>query len=192
MNELRDIAWLVCGVYATIPAYWMMVHPFVRHWRSARKQRTIMGPLWILLWIAALAISYPLKDVLLYRTLGAWVAAPLLWTITVFTYVRGTHGLSVPCVLGMHELEPDRYPNVLVTSGIHRIVRHPVYLGHICTMLGFAVGSGSAACFALFAFGIVTGAVMIVFEERELHARFGSAWEEYCKCTPAIIPIRKS
>jgi protein-S-isoprenylcysteine O-methyltransferase Ste14 len=85
-------------------------------------------------------------------------------------------------------LEPERHPNTLVTGGVHGMVRHPMYLGHICTLLGFALGSGSVACFALLAFTLATGAIMIVFEERELHRRFGSAWEQYCQRTPRIFP----
>jgi protein-S-isoprenylcysteine O-methyltransferase Ste14 len=44
------------------------------------------------------------------------------------------------------------------------------------------------ACFALFAFALATGGIMIVFEERELHRRFGAAWEQYCAHTPRIFP----
>jgi protein-S-isoprenylcysteine O-methyltransferase Ste14 len=32
---------------------------------------------------------------------------------------------------------------------------------------------------------------MIHFEERELHARFGEAWEQYRADTPAVFPWRK-
>ncbi len=28
MQAIRNFAWIVCGIYATVPAYWMMVHPF--------------------------------------------------------------------------------------------------------------------------------------------------------------------
>jgi protein-S-isoprenylcysteine O-methyltransferase Ste14 len=80
---------------------------------------------------------------------------------------------------------------MLITFGVHRLVRHPMYLGHFCTMLGFVLGAGTLACFGLFTFALVTGAIMIAFEERELHARFGPAWEEYCEQTPAIFPVPK-
>jgi len=71
-------------------------------------------------------------------------------------------------------------------------VRHPMYLGHVCSMLGLSLAADSVACYGLFAFALVTGSIMVVLEERELHARFGSDWEEYCEQTPAIIPRLKS
>jgi protein-S-isoprenylcysteine O-methyltransferase Ste14 len=106
-------------------------------------------------------------------------------------YANGGRELSLMRLIGRDELEPSLRPKTLVTFGVHRLVRHPLYLGHLCTMLGFALGAGTAACFGLFVVAVVTGAVMIRFEERELHARFGADWEAYCKQTPAIFPVPK-
>lgn len=189
MHRLRLLAWLVCGIYATIPGYWMVVHPFAERWRRARYKMAVLAPLWIAMWCIAWTVSDPWSGQPLYRSPWSWLAAPLLWSVSLFMYVSATRGLSLRRVIGRHELEaPDRHPAALVTGGVHRLVRHPMYLGHLCTMLGFAVGAGTVACFALFAFALVTGAVMIVFEERELHRRFGPAWEEYRNRTSAIFP----
>jgi len=192
MPTLRSAAWITCGIYATIPAYWLMVHPFAKNWRAARYKFALLGPLWVGMWGIAWGASYPGRNALLYHNPGSWVAAPLLWAVSAFMYVNAGRELSFMRVIGLHELEPDRQPKLLVTVGVHRMVRHPMYLGHICTMLGFTLGAGSVACYGLFAFTLVTGGIMIVFEERELHARFGAAWEEYCAQTPAIFPVPKN
>jgi protein-S-isoprenylcysteine O-methyltransferase Ste14 len=191
MSTLRLVSWMVCGIYATIPAYWMMVHPFAQRWRTARYKLKVLAPLWGLMWVIAWAVSYPWREVVLYRNPGVWVAAPLLWAVSVFMYVNAGRELTFMRVIGQPELEPDKHAKMLVTFGVHRMVRHPMYLGHLCTMLGFTLGAGTVACFGLFGFAVVTGVVMIVFEERELHARFGTAWEEYCERTPAIFPVPK-
>jgi len=191
VQALRMIAWFVFGIYATIPAYWMMVHPFAARWRRAHYKLKLLAPLWMLMWCVAWAASYPWRHTMLYHNPGTWVAAPLLWAVSVFMYVNGARELSFMRLIGQHELEPDQHPKMLITFGVHRLVRHPLYLGHFCTMLGLAIGAGTAACFALFAFAVATGAVMISFEERELHARFGTAWEEYCEHTSAIFPLPK-
>jgi protein-S-isoprenylcysteine O-methyltransferase Ste14 len=188
MHRLHILAWIVCGIYATLPGYWMMVHPFAEHWRRARYKLSVLAPLWIAMWCIAWAVSYPWRDKTLYRLLQWWLAAPLLWAVSLLTYVSATRGLSWRRVIGRHELGLEAHPATLVSSGMHRVVRHPMYLGHICTMLGFAVGAGTVACFELFAFALATGSIMIVFEEHELHRRFGTAWEEYCEHTPAIFP----
>ncbi len=192
MQTLRIAAWFVCGIYATIPAYWMMVHPFAKRWRAARYKFTLLVPFWGVMWCIAWSVSYPWRDALLYQSPFTWAAAPLLWAVSAFLYVNATRGLSLMRVIGLDELEPERQPKMLATSGVHRMVRHPMYLGHLCTMLGYTIGSGTVACYGLFAFAVVTGGIMILFEERELHQRFGSAWEEYCTHTPAIFPMPKS
>jgi protein-S-isoprenylcysteine O-methyltransferase Ste14 len=191
MQTLRTLSWIACGIYATIPAYWMMVHPFTGHWRAARHKLKLLGPLWVLMWSVAWGASYPWRNTLVYQNSGSWVAAPLLWAASLFMYINAWRELSFMRVIGQHELEPERHQKMLITFGVHRMVRHPMYLGHFCTMLGFALGAGTVACFALFAFALITGAVMIVFEERELHDRFGTAWEEYCEHTPLFFPVPK-
>jgi protein-S-isoprenylcysteine O-methyltransferase Ste14 len=192
MQALRIISWFTCGIYATIPAYWMMVHPFAPRWRTYGYKLKVLGSLWVVMWGISWAASYPWRNTLLYHNPGTWVTAPLLWTVSIFMYVNAWRELSFMRVIGQHELEPERHPKLLVTFGVHRLVRHPMYLGHLCTMLGFTIGAGTLACYALFMFAFVTGVIMIGFEERELHARFGSAWEEYCEHTPAIFPMPKS
>ena len=188
MHRLHILAWIVCGIYATVPAYWMMVHPFAERWRRARYKLAVLAPLWVAMWRIAWAASYRWRDVALYRIPLSWGAAPLPWAVSLFMYVHAGRGLSWRRVIGRHELEPERHPKTLVTGGVHGMVRHPMYLGHVCTMLGFALGAGTVACYALFAFALATGAIMIVFEERELHRRFGAAWEQYCEQTPRIFP----
>ena len=76
----------------------------------------------------------------------------------------------------------------LVTDGIRRRVRHPVYLAHLCEMLAWSVGTGLAVCWALTAFAVTTGFVMIQMEDTELEQRFGDAYRVYRDSVPAVIP----
>ena len=76
----------------------------------------------------------------------------------------------------------------LITTGIRARVRHPVYLGHLCEMLAWSIGTGLLACWALTAFAMVTGAVMIRMEDAELKHRFGEAYLVYRTKVPAIVP----
>jgi hypothetical protein len=34
---LQLIGWLVCVVYSTIPAFWLMIHPFAERWRARHR-----------------------------------------------------------------------------------------------------------------------------------------------------------
>jgi len=76
----------------------------------------------------------------------------------------------------------------LVTTGIRARVRHPVYLGHLCELIGWSLGTGLAAIYFLAAFAIITGAVMIRIEDEELQRRFGEPYRQYRDSTPSVIP----
>jgi protein-S-isoprenylcysteine O-methyltransferase Ste14 len=76
----------------------------------------------------------------------------------------------------------------LITSGIWARVRHPVYLGHLCEMLAWSMGTGLAVLFVLTAFAVVTGLVMIRLEDKELRTRFGAEYALYRGRVPAVLP----
>ena len=82
------------------------------------------------------------------------------------------------------------FPEVrgLVLRGPYRLVRHPVYLAHLCEMLAWSVGTGLIVCWALTGFAVATGAVMIRMEDAELENRFGEPFATYRKRVPAVLP----
>jgi hypothetical protein len=97
-------------------------------------------------------------------------------------------GFSAAQLGGLPEVIPGHQEQRLATSGIRSRVRHPVYLGHLCEMLAWSLGSGLAVCYGLTAFAVVTGAIMIRLEDRELEQRFGEAYREYRRQVPAVLP----
>ncbi len=211
MDIIRTLAWLICGVYATIPLFWLIIHPFADSWRKhLRAPLKVVTPLWILLWVIAWTASYPWRDALLVprdlvgwdtyatsRASGAWVSSGLnwvslaaipFWALTIFIYSRGTRHFSLNQVIGRTELESDRHEQRLVTTGLHARMRHPLYFGHLCTMLGWLALAQTRAVLGLLVWAIATGALMIHAEDAELEQRFGEAFREYRKRVPAVIP----
>jgi protein-S-isoprenylcysteine O-methyltransferase Ste14 len=59
-------------------------------------------------------------------------------------------------------------------------------------MLAWSAGTGLAVCWALTAFAMVTGAVMIRMEDAELEQRFGEEYARYRRAVPAVIPSEKN
>jgi protein-S-isoprenylcysteine O-methyltransferase Ste14 len=55
-------------------------------------------------------------------------------------------------------------------------------------MLAWTVGTGLAVCWALTAWAIVSGAIMIKLEDRELEERFGEEYRAYRASVPSIAP----
>jgi len=186
---LRGVAWLACVVYSTIPSFWLVIHPRTSYWRSReRSPYRILLPLWIAMWIALAAATAPWRDWLLYRTAWTWVPGAALFIAGLWIYRRAGAGFSAAQLGGLPEVIPGHEDQRLATSGIRSRVRHPVYLGHLCEMLAWSLGSGLAVCYGLTAFAVVTGAVMIRWEDKELEQRFGEAYREYRRQVPAVLP----
>lgn len=79
----------------------------------------------------------------------------------------------------------------LVREGPYRFVRHPIYTG----MLGMIVAGGLAwshwigFLIALLLFAVGT-AIRVRSEEKLLREQFGTAFEDYERSVPAVVPIK--
>jgi protein-S-isoprenylcysteine O-methyltransferase Ste14 len=189
MHALRAIAWVFCVIYSTIPAFWLLIHPRAEYWRSRRSSPyKVLLPIWIVVWTLMAATAAPWRDVLLYESPWTWIPAAFLFCAGFILYRLSHHNFSLTQLAGLPEITPDHSDQRLVTTGIRARVRHPVYLAHLCEMLAWSVGTGLAVCWALTAFAIVTGAVMIKMEDRELEKRFGEEYRHYRSTVPALVP----
>jgi protein-S-isoprenylcysteine O-methyltransferase Ste14 len=186
---LRSLGWFACIVYSTIPCFWLMIHPRAHHWRNrVRSPFRVLLPAWITMWIGLGGLTGPWRHVMLYSTPWTWTPAALLFACGVFLYTRAGAHFSGAQLSGLPELRPNHSDGRLVTTDIRARVRHPVYLAHLCEMLAWSIGTGLLVCWILTAFAILTGAVMIRMEDKELRARFGNEFDAYRKRVPAILP----
>lgn len=120
--------------------------------------------------------------------LGAWIfmyRSPM--SMVVSTYVTFSK------LLGRSSLsEPHGRTEPLVVAGPQRYVRHPLYLGVIVMVFGWALVGGETfvlvgAVGVLFWFALV----LIPFEEKELKALFGEEYSRYMDRVPMLIPLTK-
>ena len=188
---LRTVGWIACVVYSTIPGFWLLIHPRVEFWRSRqRSPYRILLPLWIAMWALVAAIAAPWHGVLLYDAGWTWIPAGALFCAGIVLYKLSHDRFTLKQLGGLPEILRDHSQQHLVTTGIRAHVRHPVYLGHLCEMLGWSLGTGLAVCWALTALAVVTGAVMIKLEDNELENRFGELYRRYRSTVPAVLPLR--
>ena len=96
------------------------------------------------LWLVVGALTWRWRTLTLYHSAWLWIPAGALILIGVSIYARARRDFSTDQVLGRSELEPDRHEQRLNTSGIRARVRHPYYLGHLCELLGWTLGTGLA------------------------------------------------
>ncbi|MGH9523677.1 MAG: methyltransferase family protein [Terriglobales bacterium] len=188
MTVIRTIGWIVGIVYATIPSYWLLVHPRVEWWRRRGARLARVGPLWMLLWVVMAAITWRWRSIALYEPPWTWLAGAPLIVAGILVYRGARVNFSMDQVLGRSELEPSLHEQRLHTAGIRGRVRHPYYLGHFCELLGWTIGTGLLVLWAMLGFALVTGAIMIRAEEKELVARFGASYREYQSRVPAFLP----
>ena len=79
---------------------------------------------------------------------------------------------------------PTEESTVLVTKGIYRFSRNPMYLGLLGMLLGTAFFLGSSVAFiAPVAFFLIIDKLFIPYEEDKLRETFGDRYEHYAsKC----------
>jgi protein-S-isoprenylcysteine O-methyltransferase Ste14 len=186
---LHLIAWFACIIYATIPAFWLAIHPRAGYWRSRRRSPyRILIPLWLAIWIVVAVVTKGWRHVTLYATAWTWLPAAFLFATGIWIYLRAGKNFSAQQLGGLPEIHGGNREQRLVTSGIRARVRHPVYLGHLCEMLAWSLGTGLALLYALTFFAIVTGAIMIRMEDEELERRFGDEYRRYRSSVAAVMP----
>jgi len=189
MHALHTLGWLLCAIYSTIPSFWLMIHTRADSWRRrSTSPYLILIPIWVAMWVLAGFVTAPWRKTALYQTRWPLIPAVVLFALGIELYLRSRVGFSAKQLGGLPELRSNHPETRLVTTGIRSRIRHPVYLAHLCEMLAWSVGTGLAVCFALTAFAILTGAVMIRKEDAELEQRFGEEFRSYRHQVPAVIP----
>ncbi|HVN16881.1 MAG TPA: isoprenylcysteine carboxylmethyltransferase family protein, partial [Anaerolineales bacterium] len=75
---------------------------------------------------------------------------------------------------------PFEASSVLVTYGLYRFTRNPMYLGFVLILFGAFILLGSLTPFVIaLAFVFLMDRMFIRMEEQKLAATFGAQWEEY-------------
>ena len=87
---------------------------------------------------------------------------------------------------GLKQLVEEEKKGNLVTGGVYRLVRHPLYTFWVLTIwLSPVVSRNSFILYVAFTIYILVG---IIFEERKLLREFGQAYADYRSVTPMLIP----
>ena len=111
----------------------------------------------------------------------------MLFATGILLYSRSGAHFSWAQLGGLPEVRTNHSDDRLITTGIRARVRHPVYLGHLCEMLAWSIGTGLFVCWLLTAFAIGTGVVMIRMEDAELENRFGDEFNRYRRDRKSVV-----
>jgi protein-S-isoprenylcysteine O-methyltransferase Ste14 len=79
-------------------------------------------------------------------------------------------------------IKPFQESKALITDGVFRFSRHPMYLGFVLILVGVAILLESLTPWVIVPiFAALMEVVFIQVEERMLAEKFGPAWMEYMK-----------
>jgi protein-S-isoprenylcysteine O-methyltransferase Ste14 len=82
----------------------------------------------------------------------------------------------------------DVLPDRIISTGIYRYTRNPMYLGHLIFLTGLAVTLWSWFALILLAVRAVWFHCRVLGDERRLEAQFGADYTTYCRRVPRWIP----
>src|SRR5260370_23026235 len=141
---LQLIGWLGCVVYSTIPAFWLMSHPFAERWRARhlsyrRSAYTVLLAAWMAMWVVVALATWPWRDVLLYRADWNWGGAILMFACGLYIYSQSGKNFSAKQLGGLPEGHGRRREQPLVPAGTPARVPPPVYLPPLSQMMAWSV-----------------------------------------------------
>lgn len=183
------IAAVVLFLQLPIPLYWFVVHPLVKFWRRHPKAAYITGLLCSWPPVTAAVVVYRRE---LFRAdwapAGAIAAGLALIIFEGWIFWRVHRDLGTSRLVGRTELSGS---GEVAYRGIYARIRHPRYTGSFLAILGACLLAGTRAIWVVAGGWLALTLVAISFEERELRARFGAAYEEYCRRVPRFLPLHK-
>ena len=119
--------------------------------------------------------------------------APLLVGLLVVIRAASDHAKAMRRIdWRFMKVDPEHLltPDYLVTDGLYRLSRNPLYVGDIAMWIGWAVLLGSVPVAGGLA-ALMTGlSVGVRMEERGLARQFGAEWHEYARRTPRFLGRR--
>jgi methanethiol S-methyltransferase len=110
--------------------------------------------------------------------------------ISIFLLFVAVFQTDLLSFAGLRQLMEEEKTGPLITSGLYRFVRHPLYTFSLTFLwLSPRMTLNSFVVYLSLTLYILVG---IFFEERKLVRAFGEEYENYRSVTPKLIPGRKS
>jgi protein-S-isoprenylcysteine O-methyltransferase Ste14 len=199
MRALHILSAVVLGFELPVPIYWFILHARVDFWR-----RHVRAGYWVAVigaWGVCDWALYHFRPLLFQR--ATFPAAPSFGTDIALIFMRSVGVVLIALdVLTLTSVEMELGGSRLVghaeltgkgqlaTRGLYTRVRHPRYLAMMAGVLGGCLLVATQPMWIVGAVWLALVFAMIRLEEHELRLRFGSAYAEYSRRVPALLPIR--
>jgi protein-S-isoprenylcysteine O-methyltransferase Ste14 len=186
VRVLDALAAIILFLNLPIPLYWFVLHPFGRFWRARLKAAYATALL--LSWLPVTVAMIVFRRELFRRNwppMAAIVAGAALILFESWIFWRVRRDLGGRRLVGHAELKGG---GELQLDGIYARVRHPRYVGSLLAIVGACLLAGTLVMWIVAAVWAALMLASIFMEEREMRARFGAAYEEYCRRVPRFWP----
>ncbi|MEM6580881.1 MAG: isoprenylcysteine carboxylmethyltransferase family protein [Pseudomonadota bacterium] len=140
-------------------------------------KRIIYPPIWLVLGIVAVFTCNELYPVVRFTSLLSQIVGGIIIVIGLYLLVAA-NGLFVRAGT---EIVPFRQVSTLVTTGVYRFSRNPMYLGMTAVLLGCAITVGVVSALLVPVLFIIIIEFRYVRQEEELlHQLFPEEFSSYC------------
>jgi protein-S-isoprenylcysteine O-methyltransferase Ste14 len=140
--------------------------------------KKILPPTYVLIAIVIMAVLHLLFPVMVIISLPWNVIGLLPLLLGIGINLMADNALRK----AKTTVKPFEESSALVTGGVYRISRHPMYFGFVLILIGVALIMGSLTPFLVVpVFAILIDTVFIRVEERMLEDKFGRTWLDYKK-----------
>ena len=141
-------------------------------------KRIIYPPVWLLLGLIAIFMCNQYWPLLRYTSLAAQLLGGAVIVVGLLLLVTA-NGLFVRAGT---DVIPFRKVSALVTTGVYRHTRNPMYLGMFAVLLGCAVTVGAASALLVPPlFAVIVEQRFIRPEEQLLREQFPGDYPAYCR-----------
>jgi protein-S-isoprenylcysteine O-methyltransferase Ste14 len=181
-------------------ALWGLVHSLTASMKvksAVQRALGITGMNWyrlfyntvsVISFIPLLVLAVVLPDQGLYEIPNPWTGITLIFQgMAAAALVVGVFQTDVWSFLGLRQVMGGSTDSRIVTSGLYRFVRHPLYTaGLVFIWLTPVMTVNRLVLYSSLTIYILIGAY---FEERKLAREFGKDYEDYQTKTPMIIHV---
>ena len=141
-------------------------------------KRVIYPPVWLLLGLIAIFALNELYPLSRFTGLPAQLVGGAIIVVGLVLLVVA-NGLFVRAGT---DIIPFRNVSTLVTGGVYRYTRNPMYLGMVAVLLGCAITVGAASALLVpLVFAVIIQVRFIVPEEQILRSAFPEQYPAYCQ-----------
>ncbi len=132
--------------------------------------------------LASADVSFFYPGIIRFLAIPSWMIGTLVIIWCSADFIR--RGRGTPA-----HLDP---PKRLVTTGLYRHVRNPIYFGALLVQFGYIIWFGSGLIAIYFLLLMLAFHVLIVLiEEPILRNTFSGVYDEYCRHVPRWLPKLK-